>query len=101
MTLRRWMLRGGKILLLLALLPMVGCAGPRLGSRLLGRTQPSATEQASYVTGRMPLPSQQAVARPQSVNIPPEGQYDARTVSDIRRRAGDFFMRPHAGGCSS
>ena len=101
MTLRRWILGCVKILLMLALLPMVGCAGPRLGSRLLGRTQPSASEQARYVAGQMPMPSQQAAARPQSVNMPPEGQYDARTVSDIRRRAGDFFMRPHPAGCSS
>ena len=100
MTIRRWTLGFGKIVLMLALLPLVGCAGPRLGSRLLGRNQPSAAEEASYVAGQMPLPSQQA-ARPESVNIPPEGQYDARTVSDIRRRAGDFFMRPHPAGCSS
>ncbi len=84
----------GLLLCAVSLASTFGCAGPRLGSRLFpAETAEAAVDSAEaphYVSGRMPLPSQQAV-RPASVGLPAEGQFDQQAIQDIRTRRGGLF----------
>jgi hypothetical protein len=93
----------GMLLCTLATLSTVGCAGPRLGSRLFPQETATAVPAGPhYVSGQMPLPSEQAV-RPASVGMPAAGGYDAQTVQDVRTRrtGGVFGGSPNRGNCFS
>ena len=81
----------------LSLLLTVGCAGPRLRSRLFPTEmgEAAAEDAPHYVSGQRPLPSQQAV-HPASLAMPERGQYDAQTVQTIRG-----FPRNSYGGSTS
>jgi len=95
--------RAAMLMVGLAALTTLGCAGPRLGSGLVGgmfgREASSVAEEAPhYVSGQMPLPSQQA-ARPASVEMPAGGQYDAQALRDVRsRRSGGYLGSSSRGG---
>mgnify|MGYP006908396742 CR=1 FL=1 len=87
--------------LLTLAVPMAGCAGPRLGSRIFPQLAEEIEPEPEYVSGRLPLPSEQAV-RPASVGLPPAGQYDPRTASAVRTRRSSGFMNiPRPTACFS
>jgi hypothetical protein len=106
MAVRETIAGGARIAVLMALaLPLVGCAGPRLGSRLFQNQSVAVKEVAEtephYVAGQRPLPSQQA-ARPAAVPMAPQGQYAPQTAPNFGpRHVARFFNTPHPGGCSS
>lgn len=80
----------------------VGCAGPRVGSRLFtsNRTPTASPEAPQYVEGQVALPSQQGV-RPASVQLPPAGQFSEQDMVAIRRGRPVGLFAPQGRACHS